>query len=225
MSWVSTFYGSSIGKKTIVAVTGAIMVLFLIGHMLGNLQVFAGPGTATEPAKLDEYAELLRFEIGILWAIRVALITTVVLHIITVVKLRAENSAARGQNYAVRHYQRANAFSRSMFWGGLALFAYIVYHILHLTAGVAHASLFEHGHVYANVIRSFQQPLIAGVYVVATVCLYFHLFHGVVSLFQTLGVSHPRHLQAVEKFGHALAAIIVIGFASVPIGVLLGVVK
>ncbi|MCA9759819.1 MAG: succinate dehydrogenase, partial [Candidatus Eisenbacteria bacterium] len=75
------------------------------------------------------------------------------------------------------------------------------------------------------VIRSFQQPLIAGVYVVATVCLYFHLFHGVVSLFQTLGVSHPRHLQAVEKFGHALAAIIVIGFASVPIGVLLGVVK
>jgi succinate dehydrogenase / fumarate reductase cytochrome b subunit len=225
MSWVSTFYGSSIGKKVVVAVTGAIMVLFLIGHMLGNLQVFAGRGPTSEATKLNEYAELLRFEIGILWAIRVVLITTVVVHVITVVRLRAENSAARSQNYALRRYQKANAFSRSMFWGGLALFTYIVYHILHLTAGVAHASLFEHGQVYENVIRSFQNPLIAGVYVLATVFLYFHLFHGTVSLFQTLGVSHPRHLELVRKLGHGLAAVIVLGFASVPIGVLVRVVS
>ena len=225
MSWVSTFYGSSIGKKVVVAVTGAIMVLFLVGHMLGNLQVFAGRGPTSETTKLNEYAELLRFEIGVLWAIRIVLISTVVLHVITVLRLRTENAAARGQNYAVRHYQKANAFSRSMFWGGLALATYIVYHILHLTAGVAHASLFEPGQVYENVVRSFQNPVIAGVYVLATVFLYFHLFHGTVSLFQTLGVSHPRHLELVRKLGHFVAAVIVAGFASVPIGVLLGVVN
>lgn len=225
MSWVSTFYDSSIGKKVIVAVTGTIMVLFLVGHMLGNLQVFAGRGPTSETTKLNEYAELLRFEIGVLWAIRIALLSTVMLHVATVIRLRSENSSARNQNYAVRHYQKANAFSRSMFWGGLAILAYIVYHILHLTMGVAHAGLFVPGEVYENVIRSFQNPLIAGVYVIATVCLYLHLFHGTVSLFQTLGVSHPRHLELVRKLGHGLAAVIVLGFASVPIGVLLGVVS
>lgn len=225
MSWVRAFYGSSIGKKTIVAVTGAIMALFLLGHMLGNLQVFAGRGETSATTKLNEYAELLRFEMGILWAIRVGLLAALTLHVVTILKLRAENSAAREQRYAVRRYQKANAFSRSMFWGGLGIFAYVVYHILHLTAGVAHAGLFEHGQVYENVVRSFQNPLIAGVYVLATVCLYFHLFHGTVSLFQTLGVSHPRHLALVRTVGHFYAAVIVLGFASVPIGVLFGIVS
>lgn len=225
MSWVRAFYGSSIGKKVVVAITGALMVLFLIGHMLGNLQVFAGRGTPPEVPKLDEYAEFLRFEMGILWAIRVGLLVTLVLHVLTVLRLRLENGRARGTRYAVRRYQKADAFSRSMFYGGLALFAYVVYHILHLTAGVAHPELFEPGHVYDNVIRSFQNPWIAGVYVLATVFLYFHLYHGTVSLFETLGVSHPRHIATIEKAGHGIAAVLVLGFASVPIGVLLGVVS
>ena len=225
MSWLGTFYGSSIGKKTIVAATGALMVLFLVGHMLGNLQVFAGRGPTPETTKLNEYAELLRFEMGILWAIRIGLLAIVVIHVITVIKLDLENRKARPDRYAVRRYEKANAFSRTMLWGGLAVLAYIVYHILHLTAGVAHPGLFEHGMVYDNVIRSFQDPLIAGVYVLAGIFLYFHLYHGTVSLFQTLGVSHPRHIATLEKVGHGLAAIIVLGFVSVPIGVLLGVVS
>ncbi len=225
MGWFSAFYGSSIGKKTVVAVTGLAMIGFLVGHMLGNLQVFAGRGPTPEETKLNEYAELLRMEMGLLWAMRLGLLTALVLHVVTVIKLRGENRRARPQNYAVQRYQSANAFSRFMMWGGIALLAYVVYHILHLTMGVAHPDLFEPHHVYDNVIHSFQKPLIAGVYVLATVALYFHLYHGVVSAFQTLGVSHPRHLQNVRVLGHALAVVIVVGFVSVPVGVLLRVVS
>ena len=225
MSWMGAFYSTSVGKKAVVAVTGLIMVLFLIGHMMGNLLVFEGRGPDVHSTKLNEYSALLRTEMTILWGIRLVLLTAVVLHIVTTIRLVLENRSARPVGYAQRTYQETNVYSRTMIWGGIALFLYIVYHILHLTAGVAHAGLFTPHDVYSNVVRSFQSPLIAGVYILATIALFFHLTHGVQSLFRTLGVSHPRHLEGIKVGGRLLSAIIVVGFLSVPVSVLLGVVK
>lgn len=225
MSWITAFYGSSIGKKIVVAATGLIMIGYLIAHMLGNLQVFAGRGPTVEETKLNEYAELLRFEMGLLWAIRIFLLAALVLHVVTTVKLSAENRAARPERYAMRQYRSASVFSRTMLWGGIALFAYVIYHILHLTLGVAHPGLFTHGDVYSNVIRSFQQPVIVLVYLIATTALYFHLHHGAASVMDTLGVSHPRHRDALRRGARVVAAVICLGFAAVPLGVLLRVVQ
>jgi succinate dehydrogenase / fumarate reductase cytochrome b subunit len=148
-----------------------------------------------------------------------------VIHVITVVRLSAENRAARPVRYARRRYRATSIFSRTMLWGGIALFAYAVYHILHLTTGQAHPGLFVHGDVYGNVIRSFQRPGITVVYLVATVALYFHLHHGAASLVRTLGVSHPRRRALLEWGGRFLGLLICVGFAAVPVGVLLRVVQ
>lgn len=225
MSWIGAFYSTSVGKKAVVAITGLIMVLFLMGHMMGNLLVFEGRGPDVESTKLNEYSALLRTEMLVLWAIRAVLLSALVLHVATTIRLVAENRAARPDGYARRTYRKANVYSRTMAWGGLALFGYIVYHILHLTAGVAHPGLFTPHDVYSNVVRGFQNPMISGVYIAATVALFFHLTHGVQSLFRTLGVNHPRHLEGIQAGGRALAAILVLGFLSVPVSVLLGIVK
>jgi succinate dehydrogenase / fumarate reductase cytochrome b subunit len=162
----------------------------------------------------------------ILWTIRVGLLVLVVIHVITVISLSWHNSRSRPVAYAGgRRYARATPASRTMLWGGIAIFAYAVYHILHFTAGIAHASLFEHGDVYSNVVRSFQQPGIAATYLLATVALYFHLHHGAASLVQTLGVSHPRYRAALQGGGRVFAAVLAVGFAAVPLGVLLGIVR
>ncbi len=225
MSWLGTFYATSIGKKIVVALTGLVMVAYLIAHMLGNLQVFAGRGPTIEATKLNEYARLLRVEMGLLWAIRLALLGALVLHVVTTIKLSAENRAARRQRYAQRSYRSASLYSRTMVWGGIALFAYVIYHLLHLTLGSAHPGLFVHGDVYGNVIRSFQQPAIVAVYLFATVALYFHLHHGAASLVDTLGVSHPRHRIALRTVARVSAVVICAGFAAVPLGVFFRVVQ
>jgi succinate dehydrogenase / fumarate reductase, cytochrome b subunit len=225
MGWIGSFYRSSIGKKIVVAVTGIIMYLFLIIHMLGNLQVFEGPGHAGGKARLDAYAELLRVEPGILWAFRLVLLAAVVLHTITILQLWSDNRAARGGKYLVTKRRAATVSSRTMIWGGLLIAAFIVFHILHFTTGTILSGNYEHGMVYANVVKSFQNPLVAGLYLVAMVVIFFHIKHGIVSGFQTLGTSHPRYLAFVEKAGPVLAFLITAGFALTPIFVLAGLVK
>jgi succinate dehydrogenase / fumarate reductase cytochrome b subunit len=225
MGWIGAFYATSIGKKIVVAVTGAILLLFLLGHMLGNLQVFAGPGPTPEQTQLNEYAHLLRAEMGLLWTVRLILIAAFLVHVFTTILLYLENRRARPVGYAVRHYRATTVYSRVMLWGGLAVLGYVVYHILHLTTGTIDPDLFDPGDVYGNVIRSFQNPWISGVYILATVALYFHLHHAFVSVFETLGVHHPRHLEWVKRGARVLAVVIVVGFVSVPIGVLLRIVE
>lgn len=226
MGWGAAFYGSSIGKKITVAVTGFLLLIFLVGHMLGNLQVFAGRGPTVESTQLNEYARLLRTEMALLWVLRFGLLLLLVLHVVTVISLSAQNRRARSMTYVGRRrYRQASVSSRSMLWGGIAIFTYAVYHLLHFTAGLAHADLFEHGDVYGNVIRSFQRPAIAVTYLVATIALYLHLHHGAASLVQTLGVSHPRYRALLQDGGRVLALVIAVGFASVPLGVLVGLVS
>ncbi len=222
---LTAFYRSTVGKKIVVAATGVAMASFLLAHMLGNLQVFAGRGATPETTKLNEYAELLRTEMALLWVARLGLITAVVLHAVTVAQLAVRNRAARPTPYKVFRTSQASLASRTMLWGGLAVLFYVVYHVLHFTVGSAHSDLFTPGDVYDNVVRSFQHPVIALVYIAAQIALFFHLSHGVQSAFRTLGVSHPGHISVVTKAGLAFAAIVTLGFVSVPVAVWAGLVR
>ncbi len=225
MGGLKTFYGSSVGKKITVAVTGALMVLFTLGHMIGNLQIFEGPGEHGGKAKLDKYAELLRIEPGFLWLIRIVLLVTVIVHVITIIQLTLENKRARGGAYAMKKAQAATISSRTMFWGGLVLGAFVVFHLLHLTTGTVFPQYYEHLRVYTNVVTSFQNPLVAGIYIVAMAVIFLHLNHGIKSGFETLGVTHPTYVNLVRRGGPILAFLIAAGFMLVPVAILAGWVK
>lgn len=224
----ATLVRSSIGRKILVAVTGLGMVGFLIGHMIGNLRAYEGADA------VNEYAELLRFEPTLLWAFRLGLLAFVVIHVVLTIQLRRENRLARPSRYAVSATVEASAASKVMLYGGIAIFLYVVYHILHLTVRSVHPELVGntyttggHAHVdvYRNVVESFQSPIISGVYILAQVALFFHLQHGILSAARTLGVSHPRYVRWARNGGRALSAIIVLGFLAVPIGVLAGWIR
>ncbi len=222
MSGIGSFYQSTIGKKVVVGVTGAILFGFVFVHMLGNLQAWEGPGDLHEKAKLTRYGELLRKEMALLWFARLTLIGAVVLHIVTTLRLAAANRAARPERYAMQKTMKTTLAARTMVLGGLALFAYVVYHILHLTVGRAHAGLFTEGDVFGNVARSFSHPAITIVYCLAMIPLFFHLRHGIQSAGRTLGLEHPEHIAKLETAGGILALVISLGFVSVPLGVLFG---
>lgn len=220
--------GTTVGKKIVVAVTGLGMVAFLIGHMLGNLQAFEGA------EKLNEYAELLRFEPAMLWVVRLGLIAFVLAHVVATVSLNVLSRAARPVGYRTHEMLAATPASRTMLYGGIAIFLYVVYHILHFTTRSLHTGLVGHtyasdGHVhadvYANVVASFQNPIISGVYILAQAMLFLHLTHGIQSAVRTLGVSQPRYLAFARNGGRLLALVIVLGFVAVPLGVLAGVIE
>lgn len=220
--------GTTVAKKVVVAVTGFGMVLFLIGHMLGNLQAFEGA------EKLNGYAELLRIEPVLLWAIRLGLLAFVLAHVYATISLNIESRAARPVKYHTKKTLAATPASRTMLYGGIALFFYIVYHILHFTTRSVHTALVSstyttdghvHPDVFANVVRSFQNPIISAVYIAAQIFLFFHLTHGVQSAFRTVGVTHPRYLAIAKTGGQILALVIVLGFIAVPVGVLAGIIE
>jgi succinate dehydrogenase / fumarate reductase cytochrome b subunit len=228
MSTLGRFYRSSIGQKIVVAVTGALLVLFLIGHMLGNLQVFEGRGPTPESTRLNEYGKLLRLEPGFLWAIRLGLLVIAALHVWTTIRLTLANRRARGTAYAVKRSQAATLSSRTMIWGGLLLLAFIVLHILHFTTGHVFPSQmtqFGHEDVFSRVVVSFQNPVVALLYAAAMIVIFFHLRHGISSGVETLGVTNPRYLELFRKGGPLLAALVVLGFLAVPVLLWLGVVR
>ncbi len=218
MDWLATFVTSSIGKKIIVAFSGSVMLLFVTVHMLGNLQVFGGREL------FNHYAELLRVEPPLLWSFRVFLLLMAAVHIITTVQLTLENQAARPVSYGRMQTVKATLASRTMIWGGIALAAFITYHLLHLTFGSAHGPGFDVHDPYGNVVRGFQNPVIVVVYFLALVALFLHLTHGIQSAFETIGVNDPKYLPVIKTGGGALAVIIVLGYASIPLMVLLGAV-
>ena len=200
------------------------MIGFLVVHLLGNLQVFAGAGVTPETTKLNEYALLLKKEPVLLWGARLFLILTAILHVMTTITLTQHNRDARPQHYEVRHSYASYA-SQMMIFGGLAILFYIVYHILHFTTGTVHADYFTPHDVYQNMIRSFQDPTIVGVYVAAQIALFAHLYHGTVSVFRTLGMNNPRHIFWIKKAGILFALIICGGFISIPVCIYFGMVS
>ncbi|MEM8930564.1 MAG: succinate dehydrogenase cytochrome b subunit [Acidobacteriota bacterium] len=226
MVWILDLYRSPMAKKVVMAGTGLILFGFVFVHMLGNLKLYAGPES------LDTYAHFLR-EVGyplipkegVLWAFRFGLLAAVGLHILSAWQLTQISHKARPQKYAHAPKRQESTYaSRTMRWGGVILLLFIVYHLLHLTTGSVHPE-FEHGAVYSNVVAGFQNPLVAGFYIIANIALGFHLFHGLWSLFQTLGWNGERFNQLRKAFAVTFALLVAGANISFPIAVLTGIVS
>lgn len=218
MNWFLDFYRSTVGKKVVMAVTGIMLVLFLVGHMLGNLQVFLGAEA------YNHYAEALKALGPGLWAIRAGLLLILVIHLWSSFLLWRTSSNARPVSYKKWTPDASTYASRTMRWTGPIIAAYAIFHILHLTVGVQQA-WFNPADVYGNVVRSFQNPLLSGIYIVSMLLLVFHLYHGAWSFLQSLGANHPRYNQWRKYFALVVTALIGLGFIAVPLGVLAGWVK
>jgi succinate dehydrogenase / fumarate reductase cytochrome b subunit len=229
MGLIKEFYGSTIGKKVAMAVTGLVLVLFVLGHMAGNLKVFAGIDPTTGDYKIDDYGRFLRAmgaemlgHSGFLWIVRIVLLACVVVHALSGIQLARLNRRAKPVGYEVTAYRSANAASRTMLYGGLFLIVFITYHILHLTTGTVHTAGFVEGQVYANLWSAFRSYGTAGFYVVSMALLGLHLYHGTWSMFQTLGVDTPRWNKGIRTMAKVVAVALFIGFSSVPVGVAVG---
>lgn len=212
------FVNSSLGLKLVMALTGVMLSGFVLAHMLGNLKVFEGAEA------LDAYGRLLRYEPAFLWAARLGLLTAVGLHILCFVRLARRNKSARSTGYQVKKSRESSYASRTMWVTGPLLLAYIVYHLLHLTTGTVHPD-YQEGGVYHNVVTGLSVPWVAIFYLLAMVALGFHLWHGVWSMFQTLGLGPKRHGSWTSKLATVFTLVVVLGFSSVPLSVLLGWVK
>jgi succinate dehydrogenase / fumarate reductase cytochrome b subunit len=201
-----------------MAVTGAMMFGFLVTHCAGNLQVFEGA------EKMDDYAVMLRKFGSVLWIARFALLAALVLHIIAAIQLTKLKSDARPVAYVRKETVQASYASRTMMWSGPIIFAFLVYHLLHLTFGTVHPD-FQELHPYENVVAGFQVPVVSIAYIVAMLMLGFHLYHGLWSMFQSLGVNHPRYTPMIKRAAAVVTVLLVAGFISVPLAVLTGVVS
>lgn len=212
------FLASTIGKKVVMAVTGAVLFGFSIGHMLGNVQAYMGR------AQFNAYAEALKANPALLWAIRSVLLLSVILHVIVAVQLTLINRAARPTAYAGRSWRSASYAARTMMLSGPLLAWFIVYHLLHFTTGQAHPKFDAHD-PYGNFVIGFQHLPTAIFYVVAMLALGTHLIHGSNSLFQSLGLRNPRWAPPIRKATAAATALVVLVNISFPLAVLAGVIK
>ncbi len=224
MGWVCRLYRSSIGAKAVMALTGILLLLFLIAHLLGNLQVFAGADA------VNSYAEKLQSLGPLLWVARIGLLVIVGVHVVTALRLAKANDAARPVAYAKKAHRQVKPQTRTMVMTGLVILAYVVYHLAHFTWGfVLHDyygqtdALGRHD-VYAMVVRSFQCWWVSASYLVAMVLLALHLCHGVTSAFQTFGLNHSKYASALKLAGPAIATLIFLGYASIPVACWLGIV-
>lgn len=215
---VLRFFSTAIGLKLIMAVTGVMLSGFVFVHMLGNLKAYEGAEA------LNAYGKLLRVEPAILWAARFGLIGAVALHIAAYLALTKRNIEARPVGYREKKARESTYASRTMRFTGPLLGLFIVYHILHLTTGTLHGS-FEEGDVYHNLVTGLEVPLVAAFYVLSVSALGFHLWHGIWSMLQTLGFYQSRKGSLGKKLSIGFAVIVALGFMSVPISVLTGLVK
>ena len=218
-------WGTMVGKKVVMAATGLVLVGFVVAHMLGNLKIFLGAQA------IDAYAVFLRtmgepmFPYGaLLWVVRIVLLACVALHITAAVQLTRMNWAARPQGYDTKQSIATTYAARTMRWSGVILVLFIVYHLLHLTAGAVgfQSSQFVHLSVHHNVVAAFSVWYVSLFYVVAMACLCLHLDHGSWSMFQTLGWNNARTTRALQVLSRGLALVVFVGFISVPVAVLAG---
>jgi succinate dehydrogenase / fumarate reductase, cytochrome b subunit len=219
------FYQSSIGKKIIVAVSGLYLIFFVTGHLLGNLEIYLGQD------HLNAYANLLQQLGPILWAERIILLLAVVIHIVATIQLTIENWAAKPKKYAVSKSQASTLASRTMIYTGLLVICFVVYHLLQFTLMWTnpeyrnlHDELGRHD-VYHMVILGFHRPLISLFYAAAIFFLATHLSHGFESVTQTLGINNRRIGRFISNGGRWLSWLIFAGYVSIPVTILLGLIK
>lgn len=213
---------SLVGKKAIMAVTGVILFLFVVGHLAGNLKVFQGP------EHFNAYAEGLRTmgapffgRSQLLWAIRIVLLASLFLHIWAAIAVTRASWAARPIGYHGLIPAETTYAARTMRWGGVIIFLYVIYHLLDLTFGAANPS-FVPGDVYHNLVVSFQRWPVSAMYIVAVVVVGLHIDHGLWSAFQTLGLNRPPTFRWRRGVAGAIAALITVAYIAIPVAVLAG---
>ncbi|GIV53986.1 MAG: hypothetical protein KatS3mg039_0504 [Candidatus Kapaibacterium sp.] len=214
-------FRTTVMQKAIVAVTGLVMVLFLIAHLSGNLLVFAGP------AAINSYAVGLRDVAALLWTVRIVLLGSLVLHVYFTIRLRRLSYQARPVSYRQQQYAASTFASRTMLLTGLLIFSYVAFHLAHFTWGKIYpqyyaATYFLDGRgpvhdVYSMVVRSFQVWWIALLYIVAVTFVALHLVHATQSALQTLGIYHRRYTEPIRKASIVLAVLLWIGYVSIPV--------
>lgn len=219
-SRLGALWRSSIGKKALMAVTGIVLFLFTVGHAVGNLQMLKNDGGTA----INHYAELLRTSMPLLWTVRGVLLVALLVHAVAGIQLWLERQNARPVGYQEFRPVVSTAASRTMIWSGLWILAFVIFHILDLTIGVIYPE-FQHGQVYANVLRSLGWFVGAAAYVVSMIALGFHLWHGLWSVFQSLGLSHRGVSVSIQKFAIGAAVLLTVFFSAVPVAVLLGFVR
>ena len=212
------FWRTTLGKKAVMAVTGLILFGFLIAHMIGNLQVFLGKTV------MNHYAQTLHGNPPLLWTARIVLLVSVLLHIWAWFQLAAIKREARPVSYAKRANVQASFGSRTMSLSGPVIAAFVIIHLLHFTTGTLHPARFVELHAYENVVTGFTLPF-ALLYIVVMILVGTHLSHGIWSMFQSLGFSHPRYTPAIKKFAAVFSWLLIAGFIAVPISVLAGLLK
>lgn len=211
-------FEAAIVRKAVVAITGAILFLFVTGHLLGNLQIFLGP------EQINDYAATLRTNAELLWPVRILLLVSVLAHITVTIQLARMKSRARPIGYQKKENPHSSVASRTMYWTGPMIAAFVIYHLLHLTFGAVHPH-FSETDVYSNMVYGFQQLPVSIAYLVAVGLLCLHLNHGIWSMFQTLGFAHPRYVSRIRIAARILSLAYFAGYASIPIAVLTGVVR
>lgn len=219
-----TFFTTTIGKKIVVAITGLFMILFIVTHLLGNLQIFMGPNA------VNSYAAWLKTVPMLVWSFRIALIVSVIAHIAVTISLTKDNMRARPMPYQQKKSRKASVMSRTMLLSGLTVLAFVIYHLAHYTLGITHPEYLTltdnqgRHHVYNMMVMGFSNPLIAGFYILAQVLLASHLSHGISSATRTLGVSNAHLYGALQKIGLIGAVIIALLYITIPLSVLCGFV-
>ena len=210
-----TLYQTSIGKKAVMAVSGVILVGFVVGHLVGNLNAYAGP------AAFNEYANGLRDHMGLLWGIRILLLLAVFAHIVSAFSLVVRNRGARPARYAHKKDIATTYAAKAMPLTGITLLAYIVFHLGHLTFGLLPG--FDPTNPYNNLVHGFESPLLCGIYAIGNLSLGVHLYHGIWSMFQSVGANHPKYNHLRTDLAIALATFLTVGFLSFPIMVQAGI--
>lgn len=212
-----TLTRTAIGKKAIMAVSGLVLVGFVIGHLLGNLNAFIGPQA------FNEYANSLREYPALLWGARAVLLLAVGAHIASGVALVLQNRAARPNRYAMKKDIATTYAAKMMPLTGITLLAYILFHLGHLTFGLLPG--FDVTNPYNNLVTGFQNPILSGLYIVGNLSLGVHLYHGVWSMFQSVGANHPKYNRFRTDLAVAIATFVTMGFLLFPIMTLAGVLQ
>jgi succinate dehydrogenase / fumarate reductase cytochrome b subunit len=225
MARPTNHFQSSVGSKVVIALSGLGLVIYVIFHMLGNLQVFEGAHA------LNGYAAFLRDMPIVLWTARIGLLSLAALHIVLAIQLTLRNRHARPVAYAVREYRQASFASRTMAASGLVLLLFIIFHLLHLTAGVIDPSFAErldaegHRDVYGKIVHAFQNPFIVAFYLTGQLGLGLHLNHAVTSSLQTLGLERAAFNRLFKAAGPTVALLVVLGNVAIILAIFLGIVR
>jgi succinate dehydrogenase / fumarate reductase, cytochrome b subunit len=210
----------------IVAITGVLLILFVIGHLLGNLQIFIGPDW------INSYSQHLHDLGPVLWLIRIFLLLTVIIHIYATIQLAVQNRRARPEPYVDRQYVKATFASRHMVMSGLIVLAFIIYHLAHFTVRATDPRFallkpdpFGHYDVYSMMVYGFQNYFVSGFYVLGLFLLALHLSHGSSSFFQSLGLNDKKLMPRLELGGRVFAWLVFIGYTSIPVAILVGLIR